>query len=148
MSGARSIIDRRFLKELRQDRRSISAISKKINVPKSTLFDKMNRLEKEGVIEHRTLLDFSRLGFNAKIKVALRVPIPQRKDVGKWLCEHEHVNSVYKINHGYDFLFEAIFKDQKEASDFLKLFEAEFQIKPNHVFHVIEDLQKETFHLL
>ena len=148
MSGKTNTDEIRFLQELRRKRQSISSISSKINVPKSTLFDKMNRMEHEGIIMHKTLLDFAAAGFKSKIKVALKVPIAGRQEVLNWLCEHPNINNVYKVNHGYDFLFEAIFKDQKEASDFTDLLHEKFNIEDSHVFHVIEDIKREAFHRL
>ena len=57
-----------LLKKMRNNsRKSLNSISKEIDVPTSTLFDMLKRLESEIVIKHVSLIDFSKLGYGVKV---------------------------------------------------------------------------------
>ncbi len=135
-----------FLAHLRQDsRQTLTKISRKTNMPISTLYDKLKQLEKKFIQKHTSLVDFTKFGFNFRIKLILAVNKEQRKQLKAFLKEHASVNNLFKINNGYDFLVEAVFKNVNDQEDFLELIDEKFDIHEKQMFHVIEDLKRETF---
>jgi len=68
-----------------------------------------------------------------------------RNTVREFLTKHSSVNSAFKINNGYDFSVEAIFRNIREVEDFIELLEEKFSIKSKQVFYIIDDLKKEEF---
>ncbi len=132
--------------QLRIDgRQPLTEISRKIHMPVSTLFDKV-KSNKDSMIRRFTcLLDFRRIGFNCRAQIVLRVKKEERGEIQKHLLKHPNVNSAYKINNGYDFLIETVFKEIRELDLFLEKLDEKFKIHEKSVYYIIEDLARERF---
>ena len=138
--------DLMFLTFLRQNsRQTLTRISKLTKIPISTLYDKLKQHENQLIQKHTTLIDFSRLGYNSRAKIMLSAAKTDREKMRAFLKEHSAINSLYKVNNGYDFLAEAVFENIKELEDFLESLEERFSIKDKKVFYVIEDVKREGF---
>jgi len=135
-----------FLAYLRKDaRETLTTISRKTSVPISSLYDKLRSLEKDIITKHTTIIDFSKLGYLCRANIILKVEIEDRDLAKNYLLCNENVNSLFKINNGYDFMVEGVFKHIKEMEDFLELFERKFKVLNKNVYYVIEDLKRESF---
>ena len=135
-----------LLMQLRKDgRQPLTEISKKINMPVSTIFDRLKQNKQEMIKRFTCLLDFSKVGFNCRAQIVLRVKKDCREEVQKHLLTHPNVNSVYKINNGYDFLLETIFRDLKDVEEFMEKMDEKFKIAEKKVYYIIEDLAREQF---
>lgn len=125
-------------------RETLTNMSKKIKMPISTIFDRL-RTHQKGIIEkHTTLINFGELGFSTRATITVKVGKKQRDDLRKHLETHLNVNSVYKINNGYDFLVEVVFKGLKEMEEFIESLEEDYRIK-TQVYYIIEDIKRESF---
>ena len=138
--------DMKIIAHLRKDARmSLTTMSRKTSIPVSTIFDRLKACE-EGVIQkHTSLLDFAKLGFDARANITLRVDKDKREDLKQFLMKNESVNSVYKINNGYDFLIEGVFRNIKDLEVFLELLEERFGVTEKQVYYIIEDVKRESF---
>jgi DNA-binding Lrp family transcriptional regulator len=65
--------------------------------------------------------------------------------VKNFLLKEFNVNSVYKINSGYDFMIEGIFKHVKDMEDFIEKLDERFKLIEKQVYYVIEDIKREGF---
>ncbi|MFH1174340.1 MAG: Lrp/AsnC ligand binding domain-containing protein [archaeon] len=138
--------DIQFIAELRKNaRKSLTTISRKTQIPISTLFDRLKHHEKSFIIKHTTLLDFNKLGYGCVAMVVLKVDKEHRDAMRKALLAHDSVNSVYRINNGYDYLLEAVFHNVKELEEFLEELESKFLIVEKKTFYIIEHLARELF---
>ncbi len=129
----------------RNSRESLTEMSKQIKVPISTIYDKLKIHEKTTIVKYTSLIDFAKLGFNTRAHIALKVEREQREEVIEYLVRHKHVNSVFKINNGFDFMLDVIFKHVKDMEDFLDTLESRYQIKAKQVFYIITDIKREAF---
>jgi len=59
-------------------------------------------------------------------------------------CNHK-VNSLFKINNGYNFLIEGIFKSLKESENFIEKLEKEYNIENIQSFYVLDEIKRESF---
>jgi len=135
-----------ILANLRQNsRETLTSISHKTKVPISTIFDKMKSLEQDIITKHTTIVDFSKLGFSTRANMTLRVDKNERDRIKDYLEKHQNVNTIYKINNGYDFLIEAIFRNIRELEEFQENLDAKFKIKERQVYYIIEDIKREAF---
>jgi len=125
-------------------RMPLTQISRKTKIPVSTIFDKLKEYEHKLIKKHTTLIDFRKLGFDIKVGMLLKVENAQRYRLQDYLQKDERVNSVFKINNGYDFLIEAIFRDIKETNEFMEGLE-QFEIIEKQDFFVLEDIKREDF---
>ncbi len=139
--------ERLIISHLRKDARlSLGAVSQTLNVPLSTVYDKLNRLQKEGVIRKQALLlDFAKLGYHHHIHIAVKVSREQKLAIQQFLQNHPSVNSLHEINGGFDFLAEVVSKDIKEYTDFRDNLKESFDLKEIHEYQIIEELEKEKF---
>lgn len=126
-------------------RESLTKISKKTGIPISTIFDRLKTYEKDFIKNHTTLIDFSRIGYSAKANIMIKVAKERRDLVKEHLNKNQKVNSAYKINNGYDFFVEGIFRNIKEVQDFIENLEEEFNIEDSQVYFIIDEIKKEKF---
>ncbi len=131
---------------LRQSgRESLTNISKKTKVPISTIFEKLH-MQYGGLVRRSTLLiDFSALGFLTMAHVAFRISKSDRDRFREYMTKHPHVNTFYKINNGYDFLCECVYRNIKELEEFLERLDESFDIKERQVHYLIDEIKKEAF---
>ncbi len=138
--------EKMLLSHFRQNaRQSLTTISRETKVPVSTIFDKLKQYEERFVRKHTAILDFAALGYLTRANVMLKVAIEHRKALQEFLMKNEHVNSLFKVNNGYDFLAELVFRHIKDLEDFLEVLEEKYPVKEKTVFYVIEDICREEF---
>lgn len=131
---------KRILTELRIDaRQSLTKLSKKTHIAISTIHDMM-KIDKT-IIKYTILPDWNAMGFNIRISMAIKAN--NRKDVKEYLLNSLYLNSLYRINNGYDFMADLIFRTIRDMEDFieeLKKFEIIYQL-----YYLIEPIKQETF---
>tara|TARA_Y100000310_G_C20689163_1_gene821070 strand:- start:297 stop:785 length:489 start_codon:yes stop_codon:yes gene_type:complete len=138
--------DVKIISHLRKNSREmLTKLSRKTGVPVSTIFDRL-KLYTDGFIKKNTsLVDFTMLGFNSRAKVILKVDRSDREELKSFIIKSKNVNSAYRINNGYDFMFEAIFRNMKDLENFIEIMERKFKISEKHVYYVIDDIKQEDF---
>lgn len=128
----------------RNARENLTQISRLTHIPVSTIFDKLREFERDLIQKHTTLVDFRRLGFDIRINALYKVSMDAREEFKEFLMTSEHVNSVFRINNGYDYMVEAIFRDMSDLQRFTELLDR-FKIESKQEFFVLEDLKRESF---
>jgi len=126
-------------------RETLTSISKKTNIPISTIFEKIKRNEDDIIQKHTCLVDFTKLGFNTRAKIIIQANINYRKELLEFLLKHQNINTVYKINNGYDYLTEGIFRNMQDLEDFLETLQIRFKVKKQQTYFIIDDLKREAF---
>lgn len=140
-------ITSKIISHLRKDSRtSFVAISQDVKIPLSTIYDQIKRLHQDTVIRRFTsLVDFSKLGYHYQARIAMMVHKPERNDLLAFLSQHPSVNSLHRINSGFDFLIETVHKDVKEHTQFMEELKEKFTIINLHEYQVLEEIEKEKF---
>ena len=126
-------------------RESLTKMSKKISVPVSTIYEKLKGYEKSVIKKHTSLLDFSKLGFNTRATIILKVTKENKDPLKDFLLNNRYVNTFYKINNGYDFMIEAIFRELNEVESFVEELEDKYNVQDKKVYYIIDELKKEAF---
>ncbi len=135
-----------FLSCLRNGaRKNLTSISKELNVPVSTLFEKLKRLERTEIIRHTSLIDFNTLGYSTRANILIKADRNSREELKNYLRNSEYVNSVFKITNGYDFMVEGIFRNMLELEQFSENLEDKFNIHSKSVYFIIDDIERENF---
>lgn len=138
--------DFKMISYLRADARMpLTKMSKKTNIPVSTLFDRLRANENDIIMKHTALLNFTKLGYHTRANVALRVDKEDKDRLREYLMKHQMINSLYKINNGFDFMIEAVFVHVKDLEEFLSDLDKRFNIMDKKSFFIIEDLKREEF---
>ena len=126
-------------------RTSLTKMSRDAKMPVSKIFDKLKEYENNNLItKHTSIIDFKKLGFDVKSQMLIYSSKDDRNKIQDFLIKHPKVNTVFRINNGYDFLIEAIFKNMLELDEFSKQLE-QFKIIEKKEFFVMEDVKREEF---
>ncbi len=138
--------DLKILSYLRKDSRMpLTKMSRHAKIPVSTIFDRIRINERNMIVRHTSLLNFNQLGFHARSNIILKVDRDDKENLKQYLMKHASVNSVCKVNNGYDFMVEGVFKQIKDMEDFIEDVESKFKIPEKMTFFIIEDLKRESF---
>ena len=138
--------DLEIIAHLRKNaRQKVTAISRSVKIPVTTIYDKIRSHERKFIRKHTTLLDFSKLGLHTHAAVAIKVDRKARDQMQSYLMDHPGVNTLYKTNPTPDFVAEVIFPSALELQDFTEYLESQFLGTEISVFNVVEELKKESF---
>ncbi len=141
------MLDKKYLlivSHMRQNaRKNLTKISRETGIPVSTIFEKLRKNENSLIKKHTALIDFAKAGFNVRVKMIIKADNKTKEELKKFLTVAPEINSVYKINNGYDYLVEAIFEDMKEANDFFEKLDS--MVKSKQEFYVLEEIKQESF---
>ena len=131
---------------LRQNsREKLTTISRKTHIPISTLFDLLKEMQKTLVKKNTVLVDFSQLGYHTIAHVFLKVHKEDKDKLKSFLQYNSQVNSLYKINSGWDFMIEIIHKNIKDSDRFLENINHNFNIEEKQIHYIVDELKREGF---
>lgn len=146
MTNALSGSDIDLLARLRNNARvKMTHLSRDANMPVSTIFERMRGPLSKCVLKYTCVLKNTELGFNSRATIILKVDKEQKKEIGQFLEKHQNVNSLYKINNGYDFMMDAIFRQMADLEEFIEQLERKYRIKHKEVYFIIDEIKQETF---
>ncbi len=128
----------------RNSRQSLTKISRETRIPVSTIFDKLKEYEQTIIKKHTCLLNFKKLGFDLRTTILFKVEKEKKESFQKFLLNNPSTNNVFKINNGYDFLIEAIFRDLREMDSFFE--DADNRgVVDRKEFFILESIARENF---
>ncbi|MBC8444295.1 hypothetical protein H8D83_01785 [Candidatus Woesearchaeota archaeon] len=131
---------------LRQNaRQTLTTLSRKTNIPISTIYEKLKLYNKGLIKKNVCLIDFGKLGFNTRAQLLIKVNKNDRDSLREYLDSHFNVNSIFKVSNGFDFMVDGVFKHIKDLEEFNENLEERFSVKKNEYYFVIEELKKEAF---
>ena len=126
-------------------REKLTKISKKTNIPISTLFDQLKALQNSIITKSTVLLNFYELGYHTRAQVFLKVNKEEKEKIKKHLSCHSNINTIYKINNNWDFIIETVHKNIRELDNFLENLDREYSIEKRRIHYLIEDVKIEGF---
>ena len=100
---------------------SLTKLSKKTDIPISTIFNKVQSNFNGKILKYASLIDFAAFGYNLKVYLMLKVKKEQKEDLLKSMLKDLNVNNLFKINNSWDLLAECIFKDLNHLESFQKV---------------------------
>ena len=99
-------------------RETLTKMSRKTSIPVSTIFEKLKTYESGLIKKYTSLIDFTKLGYNTRATILVKTTKEYRDKLRQHLLLDKSLNSVYKINNGYDFMLEGIFREIKDVEQF------------------------------
>jgi len=135
-----------LLSHLRDNsREKLTTISKKTNIPISTLFDLLKELQEETITKSTVLLNFPKLGYHTRAKVFLKVNNENKEKLKQHLKLNPNINTIFKINNNWSFLIETVHKNIKELDEFLEKLDEKFKIEDKQIHYLIDEVKREGF---
>ena len=102
-------------------RDKISEISTKLQIPRATVFERMEKLKREGFIRRYTLdLDFEKLGYSIMAYVLIEYDFKSsvsQRELCRQLASIENVISASVIAGNWDIILLTVSRSVKELSD-------------------------------
>lgn len=136
--------DLKILSLLRKDgRQSLTELSKRTNIPVSTLHDKLKRQTPLFIKKHTCLLNFDALGYQLRMMIMLRSPDKERAAL--FIHDQPNINSAMKLDGDYDYVLECIFRNVAELQDFLTALQSAICLEKIKTSYVVEELARERF---
>jgi len=126
-------------------REKLTNISRKTNVPISTLHDTLKELEKGPIIKHTSLIDFFQLGYHTHVQLLVNVNQENREGLRKFFICHPQINNIYKTGHKFHFIAECVFHSLRELNNFIENLENKFFINDYRVNHLVDEVKREGF---
>ena len=113
--------DVEILTHLRNDaRKKVTKIAKNVFLPTTTVYDRIRAHHKKGFVKRSVaLLDFNKLGYPITALIAFKAANSSKRELETFLSTHSSINSMYRINLGYDFFVESVFEDMAKLHEFL-----------------------------
>lgn len=135
-----------ILSSLRKNgREKLTTISKKTNIPVSTIFDKLKTHQDQCIKKHTTLLDFAALGYHSRANILIKASRDEKEALKEFLMKSSFINSLFKVNNGFDYMVEGIFRDIRALELFMDTLETKFKVLNKQVFFVIDEMRREDF---
>lgn len=135
-----------LIAHLRSGRKmKVTDISRALQIPATTLYDRLGLIERDLGAKYTTLVEFEKLGYARPIHIGIKTSPTGRDALEAHLMQHPAVNSLYRVNHGYDFLAHLVFKDAGEIRAFLETLQSQFGVEEFTIFETIKELAREKF---
>jgi len=115
-------LDRKILNALNKNARmSFRRIAKELGISPTTLYDKVKKLEKSGVLKgYIPLIDAESVGYNLMAIIGLRVKQEKDIDVQDEISNLPQVGAVYEVTGEWDLILVCYFKGREDLTNFLK----------------------------
>ena len=141
-------LDRKILSLLQKDARlSYREIAKELNVAVGTVYNRLRRLEEEGVLKgFYPKLDYEKLGYELTAIIGIRAQGKRIIQIEREIAKDDHVLCVYDVTGEYDIIVIAKFKGREDMNRFVKKVLAIDGVEKTNT-HVAMDIVKEDFTL-
>ncbi len=115
-------LDRKILRVLNRDARmSFRRIAKELRISPTTLYNKVKKLERSGVLKgYIPLINKESLGYDLMAIISLRVRQEKDIEVQKAIAKFPQVGAVYEVTGDWDLILVCYFKGRDDLTNFLK----------------------------
>lgn len=115
-------LDRKILNVLNKDARmSFRRIAKELRISPTTLYNKVKKLEKSGVLEgYIPLINTESVGYDLTAIISLRVKQEKDMEVQKAIAKFPQVGAIYEVTGDWDLILVCYFKGRDDLTNFLK----------------------------
>ena len=112
--------DRTIIRVLQENARaSYAEISRAAGIPESTVRRRMDRLQDRGIIEFAMVADPSKLGYELRAMVGLRVELRRLDDIAAELRAMDEVTFAAFLTGNFDVMLHIVVQSQEALVDFL-----------------------------
>jgi len=86
-------------------RHTVTSIGRKLNVPRTTVFEKIKKFKQAELIRRFTCIpDFNKLGYSIHAYVLFKSEPSKKEELGEGLANSAHTNNVLKLGNDFDFM--------------------------------------------
>lgn len=112
--------DRAIIRLLQQNARiSYAELGRATGIPESTVRRRMDRLQQRGVIEFAMLAEPSKLGYDLRAMIGLKVDLHRLKEIANTLRDMNEVIFASFVTGNFDILVHVVVRSQEALVQFL-----------------------------
>lgn len=139
-------VDAKIIKMLELDARtSFREIAKKLKISEGTVYNRVKRLQGDGIIKgYSAKVDSTKLGMDLSAVIGLRVAGGYLVEVEQEISKSKDVCCVYDVTGDYDAVIIARFKSRADLNKFVKNVLSNPHVERS-VTHVVLNTVKEDF---
>ena len=110
-----------LLKELEKNcRQNLKKLSKKTGMSITTVYERMKKLEKMGVIKgYQALIDYQKIGFDLPVIIELVIKRENQFEVANKLIKFNNISAIYGATGSTDLMVIAKFKNRDGLTRFI-----------------------------
>lgn len=143
-------VNMKILRCIQEDpKMRIRDLASKLNIPKSTVYYRLRKLEELGVIKgYNVILDSEKLGFEYLVVILVRGKYGPKyhEEIGKFLSKNPYIQAIYYVLGETDFVVIGKFPCKEKYMEFLEsLINSQFIERSSTM--VIAKVIKEDFRL-
>jgi DNA-binding Lrp family transcriptional regulator len=115
-------LDIKILVELQDDaRKSLREIAEKLGVAEGTVYNRINKMRRMGVIERFIpVIDHQKLGFNLIAVIGVTAEGGYLVEIEKEIAKEPNVTALYDVTGEFDMMLVAKFRDRETLNSFVK----------------------------
>ena len=133
-----------LLAHLRENSRvPLTELSRKTRLPVSSIHDRIRQYSDGLMPRMSAMISFRKLGFSTDAHVFLKAEKDRKDELMARLLSCPFVNSCFKVNNGWDFMVECVFRDMCACEEFIESMES--LIANKEVHYVLDELKREAF---
>ncbi len=138
-------LDIKVLIELQEDaRKSLREMAEKLGVAEGTVYNRINKLKKLGVIEKFIpIVNYSKLGFDLIAVIGITAEGEHLLQIEKLIAKEPNVTAVYDVTGEFDIITVARFRDRESLNAFVKKIAGMDHVKKTYTMLVL-NVVKET----
>ena len=130
-----------LMNELRKDcRESLTELCHSTDVPVSSGFRMLQRLEKGFISKHACFPDFARLGFPLKAGIFLNTQ--DKAGLADFLESHPNINTLLRISGDFSFYAEFLFRNMAEYDEVMNKM-TDSALMSSFSVHFLTDVKQE-----
>jgi len=138
-------LDVKILVELQEDaRKSLREIAEKLGVAEGTVYNRINKMRRYGVIEKFIpIVNYSELGFDLIALIGITAEGGHLVEIEKIIADEPNVTAVYDVTGEFDMVVVAKFMDRESLNGFVKSVAGLKHVEKTYTMLVL-DVIKET----
>jgi len=138
-------LDIEILIELQKDaRKSLKEIAEKLDVAEGTVYNRINKLKRMGVIEKFIpVINHSKLGFDLTAIIGITAEGKHLVELEEIIAKEPNVTAVYDVTGEFDVITVAKFKTREDLNEFVKKIAGMKHVKRTYTMLVL-NVVKET----
>jgi len=127
-------------------RHTVTQIGKKLGIPRTTVFDKIKKFRKFGLIDRFTaIVDFGQLGHSVCAYIMFKCEPQKKLELGDALATSAHTNNVAKLGNEFDYVSSMIFESMEDMHAYLDILASKYAVKETKILYIAKDLKREGF---
>ncbi|ADB57990.1 Lrp/AsnC family transcriptional regulator [Archaeoglobus profundus] len=132
-------LDIEILIELQKDaRKSLKEIAEKLDVAEGTVYNRINKLKRMGVIEKFIpIINHSKLGFDLTAIIGITAEGKHLVELENILAKEPNVTAVYDVTGEFDVITVAKFKTREDLNEFVKRIAGMKHVKKTYTMLVL-----------